>query len=670
MARWSVPGCTELRSLGSGGFGEVELARHDATGVLVAIKYLRPDLLADREFAQMFRSEAALLAYMDDPNVVRLYEYIESPSGAAIVMELVDGVSLRRILAEQGATTAEAALVVLKGSLLGLAAAHRRGVVHRDYKPENVLINADGTSKLTDFGLAARAGDRPTPAGTLAYVAPEQIDGAPASPASDVYAATATFYECLTGAPPFTGESGELLRQHHSAPVPLDPVPAPLRPLVTAGMAKDPKDRPADAAVFATQLAETVAGAYGPGWENRGRRHLGEAALLLAALWPSAAPPAVQGTAMHQIPLHRQDRLHQNHIHHVHHVHRQHHLRRLLRISPAKAAIAAAVITVAAAGTALASSRPQPPQTPNHPAAALHPITLQPSPSTSPSPSTPPSPSTSAPPSPPPSDATALVPDWKNRTGTVKVCVVPWYCRPGSFSANDYYGIRPIMQSEPPTIWLSGDGRVYAGDITWSGWGNATATGTGTYTVCEHEGPCDDNVPGHAYSRYPATMTISQLSPYDDAGDQAYANMKISVPSAPNSYDQGSHYTDIAPPKTTQSTTTVVKLCTIPALTCVDNAAGADDPSAALKVKPAQISLVADGSIYVTYLTWSGWGDAIATGTGTLVMGGSGNPATVTVSHTSPHSPQVAGGWEAYSEITVTSPASKYTTHFSQGLVP
>ena len=466
MARWSVPGCTELRSLGSGGFGEVELARHDATGVLVAIKYLRPDLLADREFGEMFRSEAALLAYMDDPNVVRLYEYVESPLGAAIVMELVDGVSLRRILAEQGATTAEAALVVLKGSLLGLAAAHRRGVVHRDYKPENVLINGDGASKLTDFGLAARAGDRPTPAGTLAYVAPEQIDGAPASPAGDVYAATATFYECLTGAPPFTGESGELLRQHHSAPVPLDPVPAPLRPLVTAGMAKDPRDRPADAAVFATQLAETVAGIYGPGWENRGRRHLGEAALLLAALWPSAAPPAVQGTAMHQIPLHRQDRLHQDHIHHVHDVHRQHHLRRLLRISPAKAAIAAAVITVAAAGTALASSRPQPPQTPNHPAAALHPITLQPSPSTSPSPSTPPSPSTSAPPSPPPSDATALVP----------VAYEPRFSN----------GVRAITSKIRPiqyqiSLSPAGGPGTFMTSLTWSRWDPAEAVGSGHF---------------------------------------------------------------------------------------------------------------------------------------------------------------------------------------------
>src|SRR5580700_410465 len=144
MAEWNVPGYTELETLGSGGFGDVVLARHDGSGTRVAIKYLRQNLLSDVQFTELFRAEAAVLATVDDPHVVRLYEFVESPYGAAIVMELVDGVSLRDILVRQGATTAEAALVVLQGSLLGLAAAHHRGIVHRDYKPENVLINGDG----------------------------------------------------------------------------------------------------------------------------------------------------------------------------------------------------------------------------------------------------------------------------------------------------------------------------------------------------------------------------------------------------------------------------------------------------------------------------------------------------------------------------------------------
>jgi serine/threonine protein kinase len=305
MADWGVPGYAELKRLGSGGFGDVVLARHEETGTLVAIKYLRPDLLSDPLFAQMFRDEAQVLGAMDDPNVVRLYEYVESPLGAAIVMELIDGVSLRDILKSQGATTAEAALVVLQGSLLGLAITHQRGVVHRDYKPENVLIGADGVSKLTDFGLAARAGDRPIPAGTLLYVAPEQITGGPATPASDVYSATATFYECLTGVPPFGGEAAELMRAHQSDPVPLDPVPGPLRLLVAAGMAKDPGQRPADAMALVGALGAAATGAYGPDWEERGRSKLGEAAVALAALWPLASPPAAQGFTVHRIFLGR-----------------------------------------------------------------------------------------------------------------------------------------------------------------------------------------------------------------------------------------------------------------------------------------------------------------------------------------------------------------------------
>src|SRR6202050_1203499 len=244
---WAVPGYTEVKTLGSGGFGGVVLPRHDASGTLVAIKYLRPRLLADPQFAALFRAEAAVLASLADPNVVRLYEYVESPGGAAIVMELVDGVSLREVLSRQGATTPEAALVVLQGSLLGLAAAHRRGVVHRDYKPENVLVNAAGASKLTDFGIAVRAGDRAMAAGTLAYAPPEQFGGGPATPSGDVYAATATFYECLTGRPPFSGDTAErLMHQHLAEPVPMEPGPEPMRPLIEAGMAKDPARRPAD----------------------------------------------------------------------------------------------------------------------------------------------------------------------------------------------------------------------------------------------------------------------------------------------------------------------------------------------------------------------------------------------------------------------------------------
>ena len=304
MSEWKVPGYTELKPLGQGGFGSVMLARHDATGTAVAIKYLLPKLRQDPDFSALFRAEAEALGALDDPYVVRLYEYVESAAGAAIVMELVDGVTLWDIIAQHGRTTPESALVVLYGSLLGLAAAHARGVVHRDFKPRNVLIGPSGVSKLTDFGIAARAGAATVPSGSVAYAPPEQFDGGPASPASDVYAATATFYECLAGRPPFTGTTVEaVIWQHHSAEVSMDPVPPPLQPIVARGLAKGPQYRPADAAALAAELRATAISAYGPDWEQRGRWYLGEAALALAALWPSAGVPALHATSAAQVQL-------------------------------------------------------------------------------------------------------------------------------------------------------------------------------------------------------------------------------------------------------------------------------------------------------------------------------------------------------------------------------
>ncbi|MDG4800719.1 protein kinase [Micromonospora sp. WMMD980] len=289
MSGWQLSGYTPVRTLGSGASGSVVLATHDATGTSVAIKYLVRDLGADSSFRLAFRDEARLLGEVDDPHVSRLYEYVESPHGAAIVMELVDGVSLRQMLRAHGPTTPEAALCVLKGSLAGLAAAHAHGVVHRDYKPENVLVTGAGASKLADFGIAMPIGQGSdtTVSGTPRYMAPEQWTGAPAGPACDIYAATATFFECLTGRPPYPGPDLLALRvQHATAPVPTDPAPAEVHELLRLGMAKRPEERPQPAQVF-LELLDRVAGAgYGPGWEERGLGELARRAALLAALWP------------------------------------------------------------------------------------------------------------------------------------------------------------------------------------------------------------------------------------------------------------------------------------------------------------------------------------------------------------------------------------------------
>ncbi|MET8508746.1 serine/threonine-protein kinase [Streptomyces sp. NPDC004787] len=287
---WEVPGYRPVRELGSGASGRVVQAVHEATSEPVAIKYLSERLRSSPDFLASFRAEAQLLASLNSPYVVRLHSYAEDANGAAIVMELVQGVSLRAILREHGATVPEAALVVLKGSLLGLAAAHASGVVHRDFKPENVLVTAEGHSKLADFGISLRTGDVAQAVGTPAYMAPEQWRGARAKPSTDIYAATATFFECLTGCKPFPGPTlPELAIQHATAPVPQENVPGPLRPLVSWGMEKAAANRPQDASVFVEELDRAAAVAYGADWEERGKRALAAAVALLPLLIPSSS---------------------------------------------------------------------------------------------------------------------------------------------------------------------------------------------------------------------------------------------------------------------------------------------------------------------------------------------------------------------------------------------
>ncbi|MCX4825615.1 serine/threonine protein kinase [Streptomyces sp. NBC_01142] len=160
-------------------------------------------------------------------------------------------------------------------------------------------LAADGSSKLVDFGIAAGRGDTPGVAGTPAYMAPEQWNGEPASPAADVYAATATFYECLTGRKPYTGDNfAELALQHISAPVPEEQAPDPVRPLIRRGLAKAPQERPENAAAFVAELEEIANAAYGPHWEERGQRKLAALAALLPLLLPSPTGQAAGTTEL------------------------------------------------------------------------------------------------------------------------------------------------------------------------------------------------------------------------------------------------------------------------------------------------------------------------------------------------------------------------------------
>lgn len=267
------------------------LARHEASGRLVAVKYLAPKLVGNAEFAERFRREFAMMTLVRDPNVVEVYTLAADPAGrgVALVMEAVEGPTLRALLG-RGHGTPEAALSLLRGSLLGLAAAHDRGVVHRDYKPDNVLVDATGRSKLTDFGIATAVWDGAAVEGTPPYMAPEQWNGYPAAPASDMYSAAVVFYECVTGVRPFRSETlAELRTLHETAAPPLDRVPPPVRGFLERGLAKYPEQRYGDVRSFLADVEAAAVAGYGPDWLERGARDLAYVAAGMIAALPLLA---------------------------------------------------------------------------------------------------------------------------------------------------------------------------------------------------------------------------------------------------------------------------------------------------------------------------------------------------------------------------------------------
>jgi eukaryotic-like serine/threonine-protein kinase len=273
MAGWSVPGVGHLREVREDPVGRRVVARHRITRRSLAVTYLSDELLADTEFRARFAREFGRLARVRDARVLRVHRYVEYPHGAAVIGDHFHGTSLRALLHEHGALGTDAALVVLKDSLRGLAAGHAAGLAHGDIKPEGVILTRAGSVRLVDFGLSTTHGRRLLARSTPFYLAPEQWSG-PATSAGDVYAATVTFFECLTGAPPFYAESSaELSAKHEQSIPPIDVIPEPVRELVLRGLAKDPHSRP-EARNFLAHIDDVAARAVGTGWEQRGRCEL------------------------------------------------------------------------------------------------------------------------------------------------------------------------------------------------------------------------------------------------------------------------------------------------------------------------------------------------------------------------------------------------------------
>ncbi|MEV1239075.1 serine/threonine-protein kinase [Nonomuraea sp. NPDC050022] len=244
-----------LSRIASGGMGDVWRARDELLGREVAVKVLRSHIQDDQSFRGRFRNEARITAALADPGIAQIFDYGEQRDLAYLVMELVHGEPLSAILTRNGSLMPEVALDVVHQTAKALHAAHSAGVIHRDIKPGNLLVTPEGTIKVTDFGIARAMESAPvtltgTVLGTAQYVSPEQAQGLPLTPSTDLYSLGVVAYECLSGRTPFQAEGPVAIALMHlnDPPPPLGvDVPAAVRELVMVLLSKDPRQRPTSA---------------------------------------------------------------------------------------------------------------------------------------------------------------------------------------------------------------------------------------------------------------------------------------------------------------------------------------------------------------------------------------------------------------------------------------
>jgi len=253
------------RPLGHGGMASVHLARDTELDRPVALKLLAENLGGDENLRKRFVREARLAARLSHPNVVSVFDAGEDDGRPYIVMEYVDGENLAELLARRGRLRPDEARRLALQAAQGLAHAHAAGLVHRDIKPQNLILRSDGTLKIADFGIARAAETTAltqagTVLGTAAYLSPEQALGEESTPATDVYSLGAVLYELLTGRPPFEVETLDDLAQRPD--MELEPVgelaaevPRDLEDVVMRCLARNPAYRPRDGSALAAELA-------------------------------------------------------------------------------------------------------------------------------------------------------------------------------------------------------------------------------------------------------------------------------------------------------------------------------------------------------------------------------------------------------------------------------
>ena len=267
--------------IGRGGMAEVYEGTDRRLNRRVAIKVLRPDLARDPMFQERFRREAQSAAGLNHPNIVAIYDTGEDLIGEGanqvsipyIVMEYVDGVTLRHMLNNGPRILPERALEVIAGVLAALDYAHRHGIVHRDIKPANIMINAHGDAKVMDFGIARAMSDAATSVtatsavmGTAQYLSPEQARGESVDARSDIYSTGCVLYELLTSSPPFNGDSPVSIAYQHvneapKLPSSIDPsIPTTLDTIALTALTKSPANRYQTAAEMRFDIERAIAG--------------------------------------------------------------------------------------------------------------------------------------------------------------------------------------------------------------------------------------------------------------------------------------------------------------------------------------------------------------------------------------------------------------------------
>ncbi|MGO8947934.1 MAG: protein kinase domain-containing protein [Ktedonobacterales bacterium] len=254
--------------IGRGGMATIYRAVDLRMGRVVAAKILREVYSTDPKFVTRFQREARAASALQHPNIVQVFDYGQSGDNYYIVMEFVDGSDLRRYLKKNGILSNERVIQIAHDVALGLGAAHKMGIVHRDVKPQNIMLNDQGLVKLTDFGIASMYKDAEAERltttgmtlGTVQYYAPEQAQGEIVSPAADVYALGIVMYEMITGRTPFDGDTPVTVAMRHIQDLP-EP-PSKYNPRITPGLErvilrcleKDPKDRYRDGNALAYAL--------------------------------------------------------------------------------------------------------------------------------------------------------------------------------------------------------------------------------------------------------------------------------------------------------------------------------------------------------------------------------------------------------------------------------